>query len=688
MYKSIVILVLLGCTLSFELKGEDCRGFYFFTRSEDELKTAIRKATDKEEKARLLMELSKFYQQRNFIEARAAVFEARRWALETKNASLLADSYLMEAQLHFIGYVGDSARILINQALRYSEGVSDPRSKAYALVWLAIYYVNSSNRGEFIDNLKTADEIFRNIGNEEGRLFIKSTMASQLSSIDLTREAINLIVQASNQFNQAELKLSEIILMQQLADAYRLMKNNDSAIQILQNILPQTQVPAYKFIRANVLRQMATIALFNKNYDEALQKLNEAYEITSNLRLDRTSADILTMLANIYHETGNDDLSVLMNHKVWALRRQMKFPGILINTLINLGVLALEQKQIDTAIFWLERGFQKANEIGNNRALNIAGTFLSRAYELDGNYQKAFEVFKRKAEAESKINNLIAVNASIALNSAVLEAKTKKILENRKLSYRRNIMFLYGILLLFFLLIIVLIFWWQRSKILLKEKRNRVREEMLRQQMNPHFIFNALIAIQSFIYQKKSLDAVKFLENFSSLIRLMLVSSQSDYISVKDDIDIITNYLRIQKLRFEEKFDFSVECDPQILTNEVSIPPLLTQPFVENSIEHGFNGIEGKGFIQVKYGLGDGVIIISITDNGKGIDPTYLHGFGSLKNHKPMGIQVTKERIEILNKEHKGKNILFKIGTLEAPGAPYPGTRVEFSLPLNKFDAQ
>lgn len=679
-------MVLLGCMLSSGMRGEDYRGFYFYNRQEDDLIKAITSTNDKTEKARLYLELSRFYQQRSYKAARKSLLEARNLAHQLNDHLLLADSYLMEAQLHFIGYVGDSAQILLNQALKYADTLDDKRPKAYILTWLAMYYVNTSNRGEFMKNIEVADQLFRNINNKEGRLFIVSTLANQLNSVGLQKEALDILVKASSFFDKQMQPPGEIIIGQQLAEVYRVEGRKDTAVLMLKQLLPKVRALNFRFLEATLLRQLASIAISNKEYDDALDYLNKAYEITSSLKLDRTSADILTMLANLYYETGNSDLSFMLNHKVRELRDKLRFPGVIINTLLNLGMLALEQNKIDTAIYWLDKGFRKAREIGSNRAINIVGTYLSKAYEQKGEYQKAYDVFAQKVDAESKINRIIAANAAIALSSRIEESKMTNILNNRRLQYRLNTFYLYGILLLFFLVIIVLIFSWQHYKIVFREKHSRVREEMLRQQMNPHFIFNALIAIQSFIYQKKSLDAVKFLDNFSTLIRLMLVSTQSDFVSLKDDIDIITNYLRIQKLRFDGKFDFSIECDPQLPIKETAIPPLLTQPFIENCIEHGFNGIEGKGFIWVKYGLSEGVLMISILDNGKGLDQASLNNLNTRHGHKPMGIQITKERIEILNRDIKGTPIKFNIGNNKAPGAIYPGTRVDFSLPLIKFN--
>ncbi|MGC8864544.1 MAG: tetratricopeptide repeat-containing sensor histidine kinase [Bacteroidales bacterium] len=645
----------------------------------------IESAGGKEERVIYWLELSKYYQQKSYNQAKKAILNARSLALELNNASLMANTYLMEAQIHFIGYVGDSARILLERSLEYADKAEDYKTKAYALTWLAMYYVNTSDRGEFLRHLDAADQIFRTIGDEEGHLFIISTLARQLSAVGLSGEAFNVLRNAPDLSKEKRYLPFIISIRQQLAEAYSADGKKDSAELILQQLLPLAKAGNQKSLEASILRQMASIAISQKKFNQAIEYLNRAYENTSALQLHRSSADILTMLANVYYETGNSDLSILLNHKVRELRDKLKFPGIIINTMTNLGALFLQNNNPDSAIYWFEKGLQKANEIGSNRAINIIGTYLSRTYENKGDFQHAYKYFALKAEAERKINQIIANNGAIALYSRLEEEKMKRALEENRARYKTNTFFLYGVLLLFLFIFILLVFFWQRARIILKEKRSKVKEELLRYQMNPHFIFNALIAIQSFIYQKKSLEAVQFLEHFSSLIRLLLVSSQSDFVCVSEDIEVLSKYLKIQKLRFEDKFDFLIECDPSINMNETAIPPLLTQPFVENSIEHGFSGIEGKGFIHVKYTLSGEMLVVTIADNGKGIENARNDRSHQKNGHMSLGINITRERIEILNHELKGKPIKFSISDNRYPGAVYPGTRVEFSIPLIKL---
>jgi len=208
-----------------------------------------------------------------------------------------------------------------------------------------------------------------------------------------------------------------------------------------------------------------------------------------------------------------------------------------------------------------------------------------------------------------------------------------------------------------------------------------MRERLLRMQMNPHFIFNALIAIQSYIYKNDTSKAIGFLDDFSNLISLFLTSSSKDFIPLSEELSIIRYYLEIQQLRFDDKFEYEIEVSPELKTEKIAIPPLLIQPFIENSIEHGFNDIKIKGHLKIVYTRQGKNLMIYILDNGIGLSRSRDQNPDPHK-HKPMAIPITKERLEILNRRFRREQIQFKVTDNLTSGSVYPGTRVEFSIPL------
>ncbi len=228
---------------------------------------------------------------------------------------------------------------------------------------------------------------------------------------------------------------------------------------------------------------------------------------------------------------------------------------------------------------------------------------------------------------------------------------------------------------------------------IIKFRENKLKEQhfvelleqrLLRSQMNPHFIFNALGAIQSYLFTHNPLEAGSYLSRFADLMRAILYGSREEFISLEKELEAIQNYLIIQQIRFENKFDFNIEVDPDINTSFTGVPPLLIQPILENSIEHGFKDLEGKGMIKIKITKQGDKLKIVVEDNGTGIAESKIKDLGKTADndikHKSVAIQIIKKRLQILNKDKKGKFDL-KIENIVKDGK-IAGVRVTFYIPV------
>lgn len=193
-----------------------------------------------------------------------------------------------------------------------------------------------------------------------------------------------------------------------------------------------------------------------------------------------------------------------------------------------------------------------------------------------------------------------------------------------------------------------------RSRLLTLEQRS------LNASMNRHFIFNSLNSIQYFINTQDKLSANKFLTNFAKLIRRNLDSSEEgNMVTLGQELERLDLYLSLERMRFTDKFDYSIECDPEIDRDNVVIPAMILQPFVENSIIHGILPNEGvKGIILVRIGVKSNVLEIDIRDNGIGIEKSRKSKAETDGDHTSKGMEITSKRIELLNKL---SNIHFEI---------------------------
>jgi len=173
--------------------------------------------------------------------------------------------------------------------------------------------------------------------------------------------------------------------------------------------------------------------------------------------------------------------------------------------------------------------------------------------------------------------------------------------------------------------------------------------QALQSQMNPHFVFNALGAIQSFILQKDDLTANRYLSDFGKLMRLFLESSKEKYITLDDEIQLLTLYIQLEKLRFEQRFDYTIEVDEQLDTELIEIPSMLLQPFIENAINHGVRYLKGKGYISVSFQqINAQKILCIVEDNGVGRQKAKEIREQTMRGHKSRGTKIIEERLNVL----------------------------------------
>jgi len=190
---------------------------------------------------------------------------------------------------------------------------------------------------------------------------------------------------------------------------------------------------------------------------------------------------------------------------------------------------------------------------------------------------------------------------------------------------------------------------------------NAVKDKALQLQMNPHFIFNSLNAIQGFIGTENEEKALNYLARFARLIRLIFEYSKGDSITLEKELEFVQLYLDLEKLRFKEKIDIQLHIDPEIDTikDMVHISPLLVQPIIENSFKHGLFHKKDKGTLTIKYKLQEETLCIIVQDNGIGRTNAAKIAENNHEKHISTGINTTKERLDLLNfKSNKNKNTI------------------------------
>lgn len=218
----------------------------------------------------------------------------------------------------------------------------------------------------------------------------------------------------------------------------------------------------------------------------------------------------------------------------------------------------------------------------------------------------------------------------------------------------------------------------ERNHLMKAVKESELRT--LRSQINPHFVFNSLNSIKSYILQHRSLEASEYLTDFSTLMRSILQFSKEKFITLTDELETALLYIKLEKLRFEEGFSFNYELQEGINTDEILIPPMLLQPYIENAIKHGLMNKEGGRNLKLSVISEKEQIIISIDDKGIGRKQASLLRQNSLK-HQSMGMNINKERVELL-KQTNDLHIMIDIIDKKLPDGSSDGTKVMIFLPI------
>ncbi len=220
----------------------------------------------------------------------------------------------------------------------------------------------------------------------------------------------------------------------------------------------------------------------------------------------------------------------------------------------------------------------------------------------------------------------------------------------------------------------------------LQEAEARIREvehNALRNQMNPHFVFNALNSIQNFIFKKDIEKANYYLAKFSTLMRNSLHYTRLETITLQQELGFLKNYLELEAMRFREKFEFKFQVDPIIDVEDIMVPPLLLQPVLENAVKHGFKDIDYKGLLEILIKQEDEErLIIVIRDNGLGVSQKNIQAPLTNTKHQSLGLEIIQDRIKLLNEANQQVNSTFAYENLKNEVKETIGFQVTFLLAI------
>lgn len=440
------------------------------------------------------------------------------------------------------------------------------------------------------------------------------------------------------------------------------------------------------------LSNIGAIQLLRDEPENALESFKAAERILQNFDNKRALGELYNNYGEFYLKM-NDYAQAESNYK----KSLAIFEGIgedygASAALGYLGKMYALQGKNDEAIRYLEKSSALAQKIEVPDQVKESEKILSDIYEKSGNTAEALKHFKKYTEAREAINNAENIKAMVR-EEMNYEFERKEALhklqsEKRRLLYdeeskRHRLQILFTSLFVILLLGIAFLVYNRRQlkkTLTLQRDLAEYEQKALHLQMNPHFVFNCLGSISSFIVQNGTDSAIKYLSKFSKLMRLTLEYSKESLIPIDKEIESLQNYLELEQLRFNKVFDFSITKDPSI-EDDMAIPPLLLQPFVENAIIHGLVPKKQHGMIAVEFKLMGDVLVCTVTDDGIGINKSRQMKENSVTVHKSMALEITKKRLEVIQ-AFTSKTSQVEIKELTNANGEPAGTKIILNLPI------
>jgi tetratricopeptide (TPR) repeat protein len=439
------------------------------------------------------------------------------------------------------------------------------------------------------------------------------------------------------------------------------------------------------------LTNIANSYLKQKKYDTAFDfyiKAKRSFEQNPN---SRALGEWYNNFGLFFKETGNN-LKAVEN---WNQAIQ-SFTSIddkfgVSDTYLHLGRLYYEQKKYALAENEAIKVLKLAQELDVMEHEMLAEKLLSDLYSKQNNAAQSLLHFKRYSELKdsliNKENTRKSVEAELNFEFEKKEALHKKELEKKELliqeqSKRSEMQLIFAILLALMLFGIGFLIYNRiqlKKTLTLQKELAEYEQKALHLQMNPHFVFNCLGSISSFIVNNGKESAIKYLAMFSKLMRLTLEYSKESLIPIDKEIESLQNYLELEQLRFNHKFNFSITKSTTI-EDDMALPTLLLQPFVENAVIHGVIPKKEMGTIAIHFTIEKESLLCTVEDNGIGFQQSQLVKENSVVVHKSMALDITKKRLEMITSSTNQK-AYFTIEELTTNNQ-ITGTKVVLHLPI------
>lgn len=569
----------------------------------------------------------------------------------------------------------------------YQDGV------CYVLNQKGAAYRNLSVFKRAISLHQEALKIATEIKNKELEVFSLNMLGVVYRRTDAIKTALD--------YNQRALEVAESIEN----PSFHIKRNINMALNSIGNLyqtLGQYDLAISQFERAleleGQLENKLGLAINNENIGDCLEHKGDLtgalvqYQkaLALNEEIHNTYGKVICKngIAQIYLKREKPQEALDLLSQLIEPISKIKDKFIWSTIIMNTGWAHMALGDLEAAEREMQKGLKMASENTLPRQVIYAQRLLSQLETKKGNYQKALEYYK---EAEKFDNELINDRNLQYINDLILRYEAEKrnneisnlANENElvKLRLRRNQTTILVSALVIGLVGTILFIMYRQYQSNYEKRVMGLEQNMLRSQMNPHFLFNSLNSIKLYIINNDKKNAVHYLNKFSKLVRRILDGSSLKETSLAEELETVELYLNIENIRFSEGITYAIKVDDGINPENVKIPSLVLQPFLENAIWHGLSSKEGEKNIWLNIAKKDDIhMLISIIDNGVGRAASEKIKENRVLKRKSVGIDITKERLANFAKDYQYGFDVEIIDLYDDDGHP-KGTKVVLEIP-------
>ncbi len=583
---------------------------------------------------------------------------------------------------------------------------------------VGLYKRRLGNYTEAVEFYKKSLKVYKEIGNlrKEGNCYLNlGTLYGNQGNYQLALEYFqkSLVIGEKNSD-----KNIIAFCLNNIGNVHLYLKNYSQALEYYREALKINEELNNKNGISICFSNIGAIYGAQENHSKEIEFYFKSLKIDEELGDKNGMSSDYSNIGNAYIILGNFNKSMEFNQKALKISEELGDKNGMCWILWSIAKLYIKLDKYNEAVDYATKSLLISKEIGDLEVEKLAYQNLSLSFEKLQNPAKALEFYKLYTLTQDSILNS-------EKNKQITEMETryqteKKQQEIKLLKKDKNLKtidikhqttlkyaFIFGFILMGVIALIIFFNYRNKQKvnIILTKQRDEIDKNLkytqklqealkhdlshymqlsLRKIINPHFIFNSLNSIQSFILVNNKLEASMYLSKFADLMRKILDQSQKELISLKDEMDTLKLYLELEQSRFEGEFKWDITVDEDIFPEKVLVPPLISQPFIENAIWHGImpSGKEGKLTITLK--INENCLVYSIEDNGIGRERSEELNKNKRKRESH-GIKITAERLKIINSLNN-IDLSLKYYDLKNKAGEGMGTRVEFFLPLKTTD--